>query len=355
MSDKTEFKNAQHKTSKTALRRGLMGAGLLIVLLGAGGFYLTGGRYISTENAYIKADKILITPEVTGTIEKVMVTDNQQVHDGDILMVIDRRTYQIAFEKAKADLAVVASHIDELKAAYLQKIEMIARAKLEADYAKNEFDRRAAMKSVVPETERDEFKRRRDTALKDLEILQQELGQITAQLGGDPAIKTEDHPAYKSALATLQQASLHLEQTEVKAPTDGIISAAPRQGDFARASAPQMTMIGNKDIWIEANFKETQLTDVRPGQPVTFRVDTYPDIEWHGRIESISPGTGSEFSILPAQNATGNWVKIVQRIAVRIAIEPAPDHPPLRAGMSTHAVIDTGTYPHLSRKKRNAG
>jgi membrane fusion protein (multidrug efflux system) len=142
----------------------------------------------------------------------------------------------------------------------------------------------------------------------------------------------------------------------IRASVDGLINTAPREGDFARASAPLFTMVDTGTFWIDANFKETQLTNMRIGQPVSIDVDTYPDVELHGKVESISPGTGSEFSILPAQNATGNWVKIVQRIAVRISIDtPAPADKPLRAGMSGHVVVDTGIYPHLPGSRKTSG
>jgi membrane fusion protein, multidrug efflux system len=354
MADTETEKKPEAAGRKRQLRHRLMLGGVIVVVLGSAWFYLKGGRYIGTDNAYLRAEKILVTPEVTGEIKEVRVTDNQQVHAGDVLAVVDDRHYRIAFEKAAADLAATATRIEEFKASYRQKSESIAQAQIEADFAEKEYKRRISLVSVS-ETERAEFKQRRDAAVKDVDIQKAELGQIFAQLGGDDKIKAEEHPAYKSAAAMLEDAKLRLEQTQVKAPIDGLINAAPRRGDFARATAPMLTMIGTEKLWMDANFKETQLTNIQPGQPVTIEIDTFPDMELHGKVESISPGTGSEFSILPAQNATGNWVKVVQRVAVHIAIDRPPGDTRLRAGLSGRAVIDTGSYPHLSRKRKEQG
>jgi membrane fusion protein (multidrug efflux system) len=326
----------------------MMGFGVLAVLIVGGWFYFTGGRYIGTDNAYIKASKILLTPEVTGLITQVAVQDNQAVKKDDLILTIDPQPYQIAVEKAEANLNMAKAHIEELKAQYRQKLESLERSKIEGDYAQKEYARRYALKGkgVVPEAELAEFQRSRNTALKDIDVLQEELNQILAQLTGNAEINVEDHPDYKAADAALRQARLDLRHAGIRAPVDGIISAAPRVGDYARAGIPLANMVGTQEMWIEANFKETELTDIRLGQPVSIDIETYPDFEWKGTVQSISPATGSEFSVLPAQNATGNWVKIVQRIPVHITIEGQPDSPPLRAGMSAHVVVDTGSYPH---------
>lgn len=325
---------------KLMVRHVLMFSGVLVVAIVAGWFYITGGRYEGTDNAYIKAAKVLITPEVTGRIETVLVGDNQKVSAGDILAVVDKRRYQIALDKANADLVSVARNIEQLKASYLEKVESISRNKVETHFLEKEYNRRLKLKNSISETELDDYRQRLDTSRKDGEILEAELAQITAQLGGDDTIETTEHPAYKAAEAELADAKLNLEHTDIKAPIDGYINTAPRLGDFARADAPLFTMIGTDDVWIEANFKETQLARMKIGQPVSIEVDAYPGQTFKGHVQSISPGTGSEFSILPAQNATGNWVKIVQRVSVRIAIDDTPDVP-LRTGMSGYAEVDT--------------
>jgi membrane fusion protein (multidrug efflux system) len=251
-------------------------------------------------------------------------------------------------DEAKAELAMSYAEIEQLKARYRQKQEDMARAQVEAGYADKEYERKnqLAAKSTVSQSALDEARRTRDATAKTVAVLQEEIKEILAALGGNPDIKPEDHPLYLKALAALHDAELDLERTAIKAPVNGIIGTAPRKGDYARAGVPVLNLVGTGDIWIEANYKETELTGVRTGQPVLIEVDTYPGHEWKGRVESISPATGSEFSVLPAQNATGNWVKVVQRIAVRIVIEPGTESPPLRTGMSAHVTIDTGRYPH---------
>lgn len=329
-------------------RRVLMLGGIGAVLIVSAFFYLTGGRYIGTDNAYVKSAKILVTPQVTGEILSVSVADNQLVKAGDTIFVIDPKDYQIAVDEAKADLEISYAEIEQLKAQYRQKQEDLARAQVDVDFAKDEYERRVdlAKSGGVSQTEFSEVKRKRDAAEKTAAVLTQEINGILVALENNPDIDPKDHPHYRRALSKLHDVELNLERTEVKAATDGIIGTAPRVGDYAKAGVPALNLVGSKNVWIEANYKETELTDVKPGQPVTIEVDTYPGREWSGRVESISPATGSEFSVLPAQNATGNWVKVVQRIAVRIAVDEKSEAFPLRVGMSAHVTIDIGHYPH---------
>ncbi len=334
---------------KKALRRVLMGGGVVAAVVVAAVMYLFGGRYISTDNAYIKSAKIMITPEVSGVIESVSVTDNQTVHAGDVLLKIDPASYQIALERAQADLENARTQVEELKANYRQKQQDIARAEVLASYNDKSYRRTAGLvkSGAVSQEAVDATNSSHLAADKDVAMLQEDLAAIVAQLGGDPNIETEKHPLYLSALAALDTAKLNLERTTMRAPVDGLTGNAAHAGDYARDLVPVMNMVGTKDVWIEANYKETELTDVKPGQNVEIEVDTYPGHKWQGKVESISPATGSEFSILPAQNATGNWVKVVQRIAVRISVAHQDNAPDLRAGMSTSVTIDTGSYPHL--------
>lgn len=334
---------------KNALRKTLMIGGVAIVLIVSGVLYLMSGRYISTDNSYIKSAKIMITPEVSGVVKSVPISDNQLVKAGDVLFVIDLAPYEIALAKAEADLGVAKSHVEELKANYRQKQQDIEKAQVMADYNAKKYQRTARLiKTGAVSQESFDMTLSSDAAAqKDIAMASEDLQAIVAELGGDPEIKTEDNPSYKSALAAYNNAKLNLDRTTIRAAVDGRVGTAAREGDYARASVPMMSMVGSKDVWIEANYKETELTDVKPGQPVEIEVDTYPGHKWKGRVDSISPATGSEFSILPAQNATGNWVKVVQRIAVRVTIDHQANEPELRAGMSTNIVIDTGAYPHI--------
>ncbi|MCP5327019.1 MAG: HlyD family secretion protein, partial [Oceanospirillaceae bacterium] len=199
----------------------------------------------------------------------------------------------------------------------------------------------------VSQVNRDDAELKRDKSRQAVIVLQNEVAETLAALSNKPAIKVNEHPQYLAALAALQKAHLDMQRTSVRAPADGIVGSAPNVGDYARAGMPMLNFVTNNQHWIEANFKETELTDVRPGQSVAISVDMYPNAQWHGKVLSISPATDSEFSLLPAQNASGNWVKVVQRIATRISVEEGPQDLPLRAGMSTTVEIDTGRYPHL--------
>jgi len=334
---------------RRVVRHVLMALGIIVVLVGGAWFYLTSDRYIETDNAYIKAAKIMVTPEVTGTILTVNVHDNQPVTKGEVLFTIDTTPYEIAEKKAEADLATARANVLELKAEYAQKMADIQRAQVVAEYADKQYRRMVALRKsqTVSQATLDDVESQRDTALKDIASLREEANQYVAQLDGNPNIEPEDQSGYKAAAAALAQARLNLERTTVRAPASGVVGTAPHPGDYARTSVPQLNLVGTNHVWIEANFKETELTRVRPGQPVTIKIDTYPDHKWKGEVESISPATGAEFSVLPAQNSTGNWVKVVQRIAVRIAVDRKDDEPPLRAGMSTKVEIDTGSYPHM--------
>ncbi|MCP5143663.1 MAG: HlyD family secretion protein [Gammaproteobacteria bacterium] len=330
------------------MRKLLLLLGPVVVLGIVAWYYLTSGRFIATDNAYVKAVKIMVTPEVTGAIREVHVDDNQHVNRGDVLFEVDTSTYQLQVERATAALHLAETRVEELRAEYRQKQADIERAAVEVTFAERDLEREAALKdrNAVSQARVDDAQRRRESALKEVASLQEEQLKILASLAGDVTLSTAAHPSVMAASAELERAQLDLERTTVYAPASGIIGDAPHQGDFARGGVPQTSLVLDADFWIDANFKETELENVKPGMPVAVRVDTYPDIELSGTVESISPATGAEFSVLPAQNATGNWVKVVQRIPVRIALVNPPADVILRSGMSTTVEVDTGSYPH---------
>jgi membrane fusion protein (multidrug efflux system) len=323
--------------------------GVAVVVIGGLAIYTFSGRYIETENAYIKADKIMVTPEVGGAIVSVNVKDNELVSKGSVLFSIDPAQYLIAEAKARADLATARSGIEQKKAEYRQKLQDVEQARVEAEYFTKEYDRQIALRARnnVSQAKIDDIKRQRDSARKEVEILKEDTAQIRAELMDDPDIDPQDHPLVRAAAAALDKAQLDMARTVVRAPANGIVGSAPNVGDYAHAGVPVTNLVGSDTAWVEANYKETELTHVRLGQPVDIEIDTYPGRHWTGVVESISPATGSEFSILPAQNTTGNWVKVVQRITVRITFKDGPKDLAKRAGMSTEVSIDTGSYPHL--------
>jgi membrane fusion protein (multidrug efflux system) len=324
--------------------RGLLLLGPLAIAVGAAYLYVTGGRYASTEDAYVKADTVLIAPEVDGRILAVGIADNAHVERGDVLFRLDPEPYRIALARAEAGLADARTAIASLKAQYGQTQDQLALAQSTEAYQQREYQRQRelAPKHMTSAQALDAARHQYDVARQQVAVLGQELAQIRAKLAGDPDIPVEQHPQYLAAKAARDQAALDLARTQVRAPMAGVVGRMPRVGDYAKTGQPLVNLVSDRDLWIEANFKETELAHMRAGQPVAITIDAYPDYEWTGHVQSLSQATGAETSILPAQNATGNWVKVVQRLAVRVVVDPQPDAPPLRAGMSTNVEVDTG-------------
>jgi len=306
--------------------------------------YMVHGRYVSTDNAYVQADKTDVAPEISGTVRRVLVVENAQVTSGQPILEISDAQLGIALERAKAQLAGARTAVAALKASYRQKQSELAVAQSNLAYAEREFarQRQLAAARLVAQSRLDEAEHAVTLAQGNIAVVERQLDQIAAQLGGNPGIDIDAHPSVVQAQAVLAEATLDLARTRVVAPTDGVVSHLPKVGDHLDAGRAAFAIVASSGAWIDANFKETDLEFVRTGMPVRIEIDTYPEHEWQGSVESIAQATGAEFAILPAQNATGNWVKVVQRIGVRIAIDTGPDDPPLRAGMSADVRIDTG-------------
>ncbi len=326
------------------LRRVLMLGVPLAVVLAGGALYLAGGRFVSTDNAYVKADIASLSPEVAGNVLEVMVTDNQKVTKGQPLLVIDATNYKVMLAGAEAQMRSAVANIESAKARYRQKEESIALMRTNVRFAEREYQRQAQLASsnFVAAAKLDQAQHALESAKRNLALLEQEKAEILATLEGDPNIAPDAHSAYQQARAGRESAKLMLDRSTMIAPFDGVVSQVPKVGDFARTGAPILSLVSTSGVWVEANFKETDLTQMKPGQPVAIEVDTYPDRTFHGRVASISQATGAEFSVLPAQNSSGNWVKVVQRVPVRIAFDDTARGPTLRAGMSVIAEVDTG-------------
>lgn len=340
---KDETQGEPKEPRRRWLRLGLLVIGPLAAMLAGAYVYMNSGRYVETDDAYVKAASVAVSAQVAGPISHIGVVENQRVRKGDVLFEIDDQSYRVAVERAKAQLDTVSSMLQGLVASYQQQVEKLDLARTNAAYTKREFERKNALLSqnLSSAADVDAAQNDYDVARQQILIIEQALAQLRAQLGGDVTRRPEDHSAYKTAKATLDSAQLDLAHTVVRAPFDGITSKVPEPGAYVTPGSPVMGLVSDKTIWVEANYKETELTHVQPGQSVEIRVDTYPGHEWQGKVESIAQATGAEFSVIPAQNATGNWVKVTQRIPVRIAIETGPEDPPLRAGMSTVIDIDT--------------
>ncbi|MGF7005994.1 HlyD family secretion protein [Aminobacter sp. BE322] len=327
--------------------RFLVMAALPLALVAAGGYYwVTGGRYQETENANLRQAKVSIASEAAGRIVKVGVADNASVKAGDILFEVDPEPYRIALAQADATLAAARLNVEQLRAAYSQATAQERVAASALDYAQSQFDRSNDLvrKGVNAPSALDEARMDLDKAKEQHSAALQGIVSAKAALGGNPDIPTEQHPTVLSAQAARDKAAFSLAQTTVRAPADGTVSQAAsfKIGQFVGTGTPVFSLVETGDTWVEANFKETQLTNMKPGQEAEIVLDTYPDRTFRGTVAAIGAGTGAEFSLLPAQNATGNWVKVTQRIPVRIKLDDDASRPALRTGMSATVSIDTG-------------
>ncbi|MDO8774000.1 MAG: HlyD family secretion protein [Burkholderiaceae bacterium] len=316
----------------------------LIAAVVVGAVYLKGGRFVETDNAYVKADKVPVSAEVSGAIKEVLVHENQTVLAGQTLFRLDAAPFAVAVAKAEAKLAQVRTDLAVLKASYREKQAEITLARTKHGFAVKDQQRQGDLvaKSFISASRFDEAKQSTDLAAQQVAAVEQDLKRIAETLGGNVDAPVERQPSYRAAQAELDQAKLDLARVDVRASLPGTVSKLPKPGQYITAGTMAMALVVNSKLWVEANFTETDLTFVHPGQSVAIHIDTYPDATWRGVVESLSPATGAEFSVIPAQNATGNWVKIAQRVPVRIQLTSAQDAPQLRAGFSALVEIDTG-------------
>jgi membrane fusion protein (multidrug efflux system) len=327
--------------------RGGLFALLPIVLVLGGYFYVTGGQVMSTDDAYVQAERVGISTDVSGIVQDVDVKDNQRVEAGQLLYRLGPRQFQIALDNAKANLAQIALSIDAMKQDYKRMLSDVAAQQAQVDLDQTNFDRNAKLlkTATVSQAMFDQMRYTLDNDKSKLAALQQHAMVQLAKLGGNPDIAVTDHPQYRQAQAQVDEAQRQLDHTVVKAPFDGVVTNVPAiaPGKYLAASTTAFFLVDTDHVWIDATPKETELTYVRPGQPVTVTVDTYPDVGWHGVVESVSPAAAQEFQLLPAQNTSGNWVKVVQRVPMRVRLDATDKKlPPLRAGMSVEVDVDTG-------------
>jgi membrane fusion protein, multidrug efflux system len=320
---------------------------LPIALLVGGYFYVSGGQIMSTDDAYVQAERVGISTDVSGIVQEVAVKDNEHVEAGQVLYRLDPRQFQIALENAKANLATTAMSIDAMKQDYQRMLSDVAAQQAQVDLDQKNYDRNAMLlkTATVSQAVFDQSRYTFDNDKSKLAAFQHQVQVQLARLGGDPDLSTTEHPQYRQAKAQLDEAQRQLDHTVVKAPFAGTVTSVPSiaPGKYLSASTTAFFLVDTDHVWIDATPKETELTYVRPGQKVTVTVDTYPDVEWHGVVESVSPAAAQEFSLLPAQNTSGNWVKVVQRVPMRVRLDAGDKNlPPLRAGMSVEVDVDTG-------------
>ena len=331
----------------------------LAVLIGIG-FYLSGGRYVSTDNAYVGAQKVLITPDISGKILHVAVREGQHVNPGDELFSLDREPFSLALQQAKAKLDTARGDYDKLKT-NLRSLDTLADlAKKNVDLKQRDVERKTKLVSSQAGSQAD-----LDTALAAVvtaqlqaEYAAQQRDTTLNQLLGDPNLPLEKYPVYAQAKAALDNAQRDFDHSIVRAPMSGTATQVDniQLGRFVAAGTPVLSVIDDQAPWVDANPKETDITYLRVGQKATLDIDSFPDRTFAGTVVAVSPGTGAQFSILPPQNATGNWVKVVQRVPVRIAFDKSEDTKLLRSGMSVNVEIDTGhsRLPFMSAQAKEA-
>jgi membrane fusion protein (multidrug efflux system) len=322
----------------------------VLLAIGAAYAYLTGGRYVGTDDAYVKADKINVSSDVAGRVIEIRVRENQYVKAGDLLYRLDDSSYRIALDRTRAQLASARMQIEALRASYREKLTDLKSAQDTLAYQTREFMRQQQLlaSGVAAKAKFDEAQHKQDVAQQQVASVRQQIANILASLNGDPDIAVENHPLVTQARAAVDQAALDLAHTTVYAPSNGMVAKLDRLqvGQYLNAAAPAFALVATDHLWIEANFKETDLTYMRPGQRATIEIDSFPDHDLTARVESIGAGTGAEFSVLPPQNATGNWVKVVQRVPVRLIIDAPATTERLRIGMSTNVEVDTRHVRH---------
>jgi membrane fusion protein (multidrug efflux system) len=323
----------------------LMLGGLVIAAGIAGFLYLNGGRFESTDDAYVKTARVSISANVAGRVVELAVKDNQTVHTGDLLYRLDDAPFRIAVEDAQAQLASARLHVEMLKANYRQRQSELVAARDTLAFQQSELDRlqRLIAAGIASQSQVDKAQNARNEAREKVAGAQQEIGAVAAQLGGNPAIEPDRHPSVQQAQAALDRAKLDLSYTVVRAPSDGVVTRveALQVGGYVNAAAPVFALVSTRDVWLEANFKEDQLAHMRVGQDASVEVDSYPGKVFKGKVVSVSPGTGSQFSVLPPENATGNWVKVVQRLPVRVELDGLDPSSPLHSGLSANVDVDT--------------
>ena len=360
MADMPEPKAADAPAKSGAGRRTrtvLFTAGPLLVLLGAGYWYASTGRYVSTENAYVKFDILRVSPDVGGRVISVKVRANQRVSKGQVLFRIDPAPYRIKLATAQANALETLNKIAADKAAYRQAKAELAQENSRIAFYRKALDRQQNLikKGIASAANLDKAQLNYEVSLRKVRLLEEKVSVALAKIGGDSSLKPRHHPLYLRDKAARDQAQLDLEDTVVRASNNGIVSNLTLQvGQNVRAGAPLFSLINTAKVWVDVHLKETDLTHVKVGQKATVEVDALPDRKWRARVESIAPATGAEFAILPPQNASGNWVKVVRRLTVRLTFVDQKARQMLRAGMSAAVEIDTGREQPLNVWMRSA-
>jgi membrane fusion protein, multidrug efflux system len=320
---------------------------LPLALIGGAVAYVSGGRAMSTDDAYVNTRQVGISTDVAGIVSDVDVSENQHVAVGQVLYRLDSRQFRIALDNAKANLAQVALNLESMKKNYSQMVSDAAAQQSQVELDQATYDRYSQLLSsnAIAKMVYDQARFTLQTDTSKLTAMRQQAEAQLALLNGNPNAPVAQLPQYMQALAQVHEAQRQLDDAVVRAPFSGTATEVPSiaPGKYLAASTTAFYLVDSDHLWIDATPKETELTDVLPGQRAVVTVDTYPDFQWHGTVESVSPAAAQQFSLLPAQNTSGNWVKVVQRVPLRVRVDAAKGNMPiLRAGMSVEVSVDTG-------------
>ncbi len=340
------------RSATRVLRPVLMLGGIAVVAVGSVLWWLHGGRIVSIDDSYVRAAKVAITDDVAGIVGEVLVHEGQHVNKGDVLLRLRDRQIRIALAGAKANVAQTALTLEAMKRDYQRMLRdtAVQQARLQSDQATLDRYSNLVKSGGVPRADFDDARFKVAADLASVDSLKQQADVQLARLGGNPDVDVTTMPQYAQAQSQVEEFERQLEHAAITAPFSGTVTnvEATQPGMYLPVGTAAFGLVSDEHVWVEASPKETDLTWVKLGDPVTITVDTYPGHPWHGTVESIAPASASEFSVLPAQNSSGNWVKVVQRLPVRIKVDRQPEDPELRAGMSVEADIDTGRVRHLS-------
>jgi membrane fusion protein (multidrug efflux system) len=307
--------------------------------------YLLGGRYVSTDNAYVGAQKILVTPDISGKVETIAVREGQHVNSGDELFALDPQPFRLALAQAQAKLDTTRTDYNNLKSNLASLTTLSDLAQKNVDLKQRDVDRKTKLVATLAgsQADVDTAAATMVTAQLQAQFTKQQQQSSLNQLLGNPDLPLEKFPAYQQAQAALDQAKRDLDHAVLRAPISGTATQVDsiQLGRFVMAGSPVFSIIDDSAPWVEANPKETDITYLRIGQKTAIDVDSFPNRSFTGTVTAVSPGTGAQFSILPPQNASGNWVKVVQRVPVRIVFDHGQDLRLLRSGMSVNVEIDT--------------
>lgn len=340
-----ELPGIQPGSRRRLLRVVLIGVMPLIAVAVAFGYWWHSARYVSTDNAYVKTSIAKLASQVSGQVLTVNAHAHLQVAKGDVLVTIDPRPFEIAAEQAMAELDASRREVETLAATLKEAWVELKEAQDRAAYFRKRFERQIQLtkQGITSATRSDELENDADAADDRVNMVRQKIQRLRTTLGGEADRPVDVHPLVRARIAALEKAQLDLEHTTIRAPVSGTVVSVPLlPGEQITAAEPLFAIVSETAPWVDANFKETELTNVRVGQKAKIVLDIYPDYTWEAEVESISPATGAEFAILPPQNASGNWVKVVQRLPVRLKLLPAADTPILRAGMTATVTVDTG-------------